>query len=140
MDLEFLLRRNKDEKIPEVEWDPAAILNVAYYDNDCTRVIASVDGKFLGLMYIIDWAKERPVDALYGPKVPTQYLSFQDNNDLLVMGFKNGCYQLRHRNDFRLYTGRECHDIDYGRVNKVLLNYDKTAVISAADDGTIYVY
>ena len=32
MDLEFLLRRNKDEKIPEVEWDPAPILNVAYYD------------------------------------------------------------------------------------------------------------
>lgn len=30
--------------------------------------------------------------------------------------------------------------MDYGRVRKVLLNYDKTAVLSVADDGTLYVY
>ena len=68
MDLEFLLRRNKDEKIPEVEWDPAMILNVCYFDNDCTKIICSVDGKFLGYLYVIDFNKERPIDALIVPK------------------------------------------------------------------------
>lgn len=68
MDLEFLLRRNKDEKIPEVEWDPAPILNVVYYDLDCTKVLASVDGKYLGYLYIIDFNKDRPIDALIAPK------------------------------------------------------------------------
>jgi hypothetical protein len=65
MDLEFLLRRNKDEKIPEVEWDPAPVLNVSYFDNDCTKLIAIIDGKFLGNLYIIDWNKERPYDAYF---------------------------------------------------------------------------
>ena len=92
MDLEFLLRRNKDEKIPEVEWDPAPILNLCYFDNDCTRVICAVDGKFLGYLYVIDFNKERPIDALIVPKLQTQFLSFQENNDLLVIGFKNGSF------------------------------------------------
>jgi len=71
MDLEFLLRRNKDEKIPEVEWEPAPILNLCYYDNDCNRVLVTADGKFLGNLYVVDWNKDRPVDAFYGPKIPT---------------------------------------------------------------------
>lgn len=57
MDLEFLLRRNKDEKIPEVEWEPAPIMNVAYFDNDCTKVLVSIEGKYLGYLYIVDWNK-----------------------------------------------------------------------------------
>jgi len=32
------------------------------------------------------------------------------------------------------------HDVDYGKVNKVLVNSDKTSLLSCADDGTIYVY
>jgi hypothetical protein len=30
--------------------------------------------------------------------------------------------------------------MDYGKVKRVLLNFDKTAVISVAEDGTMYVY
>jgi len=67
--LEFLLRRNKDEKIPEVEWDPAPIMNISYFDNECNRVICSVDGKFLGYLYVIDFNKDRPIDALIVPKL-----------------------------------------------------------------------
>ena len=63
MDLEFLLRRNKDEKIPEVEWEPQSIMNVAYYNDECTKVIASVDGKYLGYLYVIDWNKDRPLEG-----------------------------------------------------------------------------
>ena len=30
--------------------------------------------------------------------------------------------------------------MDYGKVRKVLINFDKTAVLSCGDDGTLYVY
>lgn len=30
--------------------------------------------------------------------------------------------------------------MDYGKVRKVCLNYDRSAVLSIADDGTLYVY
>lgn len=29
--------------------------------------------------------------------------------------------------------------MDYGKVRKVLLNYDKTAILSTSEDGTFYV-
>jgi hypothetical protein len=38
-------------------------MNVAYLDNDCKRVIATVEGKYLGYLYIIDWNKDRPIDS-----------------------------------------------------------------------------
>lgn len=71
--------------------------------------------------------------------MPTQFMQFQDGNDLLAIGFKNGSYQLRHRTDFKQYTLKESHDIDYGRVRRVLINFDKTAILSLAEDGTLYV-
>lgn len=39
-------------------------------------MLASVDGKYLGYLYIIDFKKERPVDAIVAPKQQTQNLSF----------------------------------------------------------------
>lgn len=73
MELEFLLRRNKnDDKKEEVEWAPESIMNACYYDYSCTKVIATVAGKFLGWIYIIDWNKDRPTDTLPIAKIPTQ--------------------------------------------------------------------
>jgi len=40
-------KKNLDDKL-DVEWDPECILNVIYYQNDEKRVLASVDGKYLG--------------------------------------------------------------------------------------------
>lgn len=49
MELEFLLRRSKnDDKKEEVEWAAESIMNAAYYDYSCTKIIATVNGKFLG--------------------------------------------------------------------------------------------
>ena len=140
MDLEFLLRRNKDEKIPEVEWDPAPIMNVGYYDKDCTKVIVTAEGKFMGNLYIIDWSKDRPIESIVIPKVPTQFMQMDIKTNMLLLGFKNGSYQIRHQNDFKLYSTRDSHDIDYGNVRKVVVNFDKSAILSVGEDGTFYVY
>ena len=43
MELEFLLRRNKNEdKKEEVEWPPESIMNACYYDYSCSKVMATV--------------------------------------------------------------------------------------------------
>lgn len=49
MELEFLLRRNRnDDKKEEVEWEPESIMNACYSDYSCSKIIATVQGKFLG--------------------------------------------------------------------------------------------
>ena len=42
-------KKNLEEKL-DVEWDPEPILNVIYYQSDEKRVLASVDGKYLGYL------------------------------------------------------------------------------------------
>jgi hypothetical protein len=34
----------------------------------------------------------------------------------------------------------ESHDMDYGKVRKVAVNFDRTAILSVGEDGTFYVY
>jgi hypothetical protein len=95
MELEFLLRRNKnngEEKKEEVEWDPESIMNVCYYDYSCNKMIATVQGKYMGWIYVIDWNKDRPVEAIPVPKVPTLFMNFVDFEDLLLIGFKDGSW------------------------------------------------
>ena len=46
MELEFLLKRKNDDKKEDVEWEPAPIMNCCYYDQNCTKVLATVEGKF----------------------------------------------------------------------------------------------
>ncbi len=35
MDITFLLKKNKEEKKEDNEWEPFPILNLTYYDSDC---------------------------------------------------------------------------------------------------------
>jgi hypothetical protein len=35
---------------------------------------------------------------------------------------------------------KEAHDRDYGKVKKVCFNYERNAIISAAEDGTLFVH
>ena len=80
MELEFLLRRNKnDDKKEEVEWDPESIMNACYFDYSCTKILVTVQGKFSGLIYVIDWMKDRPIDSIPIPKVPTLQMNFIDD-------------------------------------------------------------
>lgn len=63
MDLEILLKKkNIDEK--EEEWEPAPILSVAYYDSSNMKIIATVDGRYLGYFYVINMSEERPLEAI----------------------------------------------------------------------------
>ena len=61
-------------------------------------------------------------------------------SDLLLIGFKNGSFQMRHRSDLKVWTAMSVHDMDYGRVRKVCINYDKTGVLTVGEDGTFYVH
>jgi len=68
LELELLLKKTKggnvDDVIVDEEWEPAPILNATYYDSECTKILCSVDGKYLGNYYIVDMSRERPIGAL----------------------------------------------------------------------------
>ncbi|EAS07768.2 WD repeat protein (macronuclear) [Tetrahymena thermophila SB210] len=140
MELEFLLRRNKNEdKKEEVEWDPESIMNVCYYDYSCTKILATVQGKFLGHIYIIDWNKDRPIDSLPIAKIPTVNMNFVDD-DILLISFKDGSWQLRHKNDLKINMLVRTHDRDTGAIKKVVMNHEKKCVMSVGNDGTLFIY
>jgi hypothetical protein len=84
-----MLKKNKgliDEV--EVEWTPDPILSVCYYNNDESKIIASVDGKFLGHLYIIPWdiLPERPILSIAISQSPCRYLRFIENHEVLIIG------------------------------------------------------
>ena len=137
-------KKNTDEKI-DVEWEPECILNVIYYQADEKRVLASVDGKYLGyyfwelsFLYVIDMNVERPQFGISLPKVAHTVLYFQD--DILYMGANDGSYQLRHKTELEKELRIHAHDIDSGKIKSVRLSKDKKALVSASQDGTIMVY
>ena len=61
LELELLLKKTKggavDDVIVDEEWSPEPILNATYYDSECTKILCSVDGKYLGHYYIVDMNK-----------------------------------------------------------------------------------
>ena len=81
-----------DESVLDVEWDPAPILNAVYYDNECSKILCSVDGKFLGSYYIVDFAKERPVGYIEASKNKTSFLGVHEVLNLIFVGLRNGTW------------------------------------------------
>jgi len=131
MELEFLLKRKNDDKKEDVEWEPAPIMNCTYYNNDCTQVLATVEGKYIGYLYIIDFSQpfsqpmdNRPIDAIQAPKIATQYLNLVDYGDLLLIGFVDGSWQVRHKYDLKVWLQASAHDRDSGKVRRLCLNMD----------------
>lgn len=52
-----------DDMELDIEWDPAPILNVSYF-TDSNRILCSVEGNYLGYLYIVDFNKERPINSI----------------------------------------------------------------------------
>jgi len=92
MDLTFLLKFKNDEKKEIEEWEPAPIMNATYYDSACTKVLVSVEGKYLGYLYVVDWNQPKPIEAIPLPKINTTYLKFDNYSDWLLIGFVNGMW------------------------------------------------
>lgn len=139
MDIEFLLKKKQlDEK--EEEWDPAGILCAVYYDAECTQVLASVEGRYLGYLYVISWREERPVESIKIPKVPAPFLKFAENNELLLVGYENGGYTIHHSFNFEKHVRMFVHDKDYGKVKNLGLSYQGNIVMSASEDGTFVAH
>ena len=99
MDLTYLLKHKNDEKKEIEEWEPAPILNCTYYDTSCTKMLISVEGKYLGWLYVIDWNQDRPIEAVPCVKINTNYLKFVNYSEYKgeQMGWIN---ILRVFNDF----------------------------------------
>jgi hypothetical protein len=55
------------------------------------------------------------------------------------MGFRDGTFQLRHKFNYDRYMQKDCYDKDYGKVRKVVFNYDRNVIISASEDGTMFI-
>ena len=60
-----------------------------------------------------------------------------ESQDLLIVGFKNGSWEIRHKLNPGMYLSRKCFDQDYGIVRKVGLNIENSAIISISNDGTM---
>lgn len=123
MDLTFLLKHKNDDKKEFEEWEPAPIMNATYYDSSCNRVVITVEGKYLGWIYLVDWNSDRPIEAFPAPKVPTKYLKFQNFEDYLMIGFQNGQFQMRHIYDLKQWVSVASHDRDQGQVNYKYIFY-----------------
>ncbi len=128
-----------DTVIVDQEWDPAPILNATYY-TDNNRILCSVEGNYLGYLYVIDFNKERPINCIEIPKLKTSYLSYSETSDVIFIGYKNGSWEMRHKYEPNNYLRKLCFDQNIGIVRKLALNIDNTAVMSASQDGTLLVH
>lgn len=145
LELELLLKKTKggavDEVIVDEEWSPEPILNATYYDSECTKILCSVEGKFLGQYYILDMAKERPIGSIESTNLNrTSYMSYNESTDMLLIGYRNGSWELRHKYNPNLYVKKQSFDQNYGVTRKVGVNLENTAVIAVAEDGTMISY
>ena len=140
MDLTYLLKNRNEERKEAEEWEPAPIMNATYYDSACSKVLISVEGKYLGYLYLVDWNQSKPVEAIPIPKINTTFMKFDKFSDWLVIGFVNGMHQLRNKIDLRVWLQTNTHDKNYGLVRRTILNHERSCLLSAADDGSIFVY
>lgn len=66
-ELELLLMKTKgvavDDMVVDIEWDAAPILNATYY-TDSSKILVSVEGNYLGYLYVVDFTKERPINCI----------------------------------------------------------------------------
>jgi hypothetical protein len=67
-------------------------MNASYTDATCEKMLISVEGKYAGYFYLVDWNEEKPLEAFPAPKSPTKYLRFQNYEDYLLVGFSNGTW------------------------------------------------
>ncbi len=74
-----------------------------------------------------------------GTKVPVRKISVSTDG-LLMCLHDDGSYTVRHLNYEDKYLRINPHDPDYGKVKSVVFNYDKSVILSAAEDGTLFSY
>ena len=144
LELELLLQKTKgievDQSVLDVEWQPAPILNAVYYDTECSKILCSVDGKFLGNYYIVDFNKERPVGSIEASKNKTSYLGFHETQNLIFVGLRNGIWEVRSKLNPNNYLKKKCFDQDYGIVKKISTNVQNSALMSVSEDGTMLTH
>lgn len=129
-----------DEVVVDEEWDPAPIMNASYYGPDCNRVLCTVEGNYLGRIYIVDFNKERPINSIEIPKLKTSYLNFSESSEIIFIGYRNGSWELRHKYEPSNYLRKQCFDQNTGIVKKIAMNIENTAVMSTSEDGTLLVH
>jgi len=94
----------------------------------------------MGLLYIVDFNKERPINSIEIPKLKTSYLYYSESTDIIFIGYRNGSWEMRHKYEPVNYLRKFCFDQNYGVVKKLALNIENTAVMSTSEDGTLLVH
>lgn len=62
------------------------------------------------------------------------------DDELLLITFKDGSWELRHKNNLKIWLQVRPHDRDTGAIVKAVLNHEKKCILSAGADGTMFVY
>jgi hypothetical protein len=99
MDIDFFIKK-KNEKVSDPkkeEWEAVGINSAIYYDQDSKYCLVSVDGKFSGYLYIMDFISERPIKAIQINKMVISYMSLDFKSNILYIGSQEGKVQLRHK-------------------------------------------
>ena len=74
--------------------------------------------------------KERPIGAIDGTKMyKTSYMHYNENSDMIFVGYRNGSWEVRHKYDPNMFMKRQSFDHNYGIVRKVAMNIENTAIV-----------
>lgn len=91
-----------------------------------------MDGNFLGFFYVVDFNKERPINAIEVSKNRTSYLGFSESHDLIFTGYRNGTYEIRNKLNPTYYLKKISFDQDYGVVKKLAMNIENSVLLTAS--------
>lgn len=59
---------------------------------------------------------------------------------MILIGYRNGSWEMRHKYSPNLYVKKQSFDQNYGVVRKVGINTENTGVLVVGEDGTMISY
>lgn len=67
-------------------------------------------------------------------------MSYNENTDMILIGYKNGSWEIRHKYNPNIYMKKQSFDQNYGIVRKVAINLENTAILALSEDATMISY
>ncbi len=57
-------------------------------------------------------------------------MAYNENTDMVLIGYRNGSWELRHKYNPNLYMRKQSFDHNYGITRKIGINLENTALIA----------
>lgn len=130
-----------DEEVEEVEveWDPASIISCIYLDEEEDKFICSVEGNFLGKLYICQFGQERPIGHLNCERDRINFMKMSHDGKYFVYGTETGDLCVRPVDFMETFLNVKLHDQDIGKITGFGFNHTNEMMITTSEDGTINV-